>query len=168
MNMNGDMKQRIVRQKTSHLYILAAVLFLGILGTCGLMLDQAPQASDSLSSSSTVQNQSPASVKPIGSEAAREIAQANKPGATVAAVKEVPVNGTVASYTVQFSDGTKVNIAADNGEIKPEGPAIEPNTQPTDTTSTATDAPTSDQPTDTPSDETTDQTPQPEAPAETQ
>jgi len=154
--MSGDMKTRIKQHETRHLYALAAVFFLGIVGTCAYVVGTTPNRNDSLSNSTAQGQRStlPEVGTPIDSTTAREIAQAQKPHATVEKVEPVPVNGVVTTYSVQFSDGTKVDIAAKNGDVvSPKDTATSQDSGASDSsdtsTTSSTDAPpATDQPID--------------------
>jgi hypothetical protein len=128
--------RRITHYKTKHLYVLSAILFLGIVGTYAYTFGTFSGGDDTLSSvSSGTAPEQANSPEPVDVEGAREIAQAQKPGVSVTKVEPVPVNGQITTYTVHFTDGTKVDIAAEDGAIVKNGG---PETSSENTSSTST------------------------------
>lgn len=109
-----------------HLYALSAVLFLGIIGTFAYALGRVKSNDQPPSSSIKSTNAEPEILQPgqpIDTEEAREIALTQKPDGVVARVEPKPQTGTV---SVQFTDGTKLEIANDGSVVQPEETKPEP------------------------------------------
>lgn len=150
MNVGSMKARRITQHKTKHLYALSALLFLGIVGTYAYTFGTFSKKDAALSSTTESQTGPTSVPEMVDVEGAREIAQAQKPGVTVTKVDSVPVNGQITTYTVHFTDGTKLDVAAEDGAIvkKGETQTASENTQPSDTSSTSTaTTPTSTTPT---------------------
>lgn len=134
------MKISQIRQSNSqHLYVLSAALLLGIIATYVFAFGSTVRH-DTPTSFVPVTTSAPSvniSKKPVDLQTAQKIAQAQKPHATVSKVEKIPKQEEVA-YSVHFTDGTIINVSADDGAIIKEGEATIPESEP----QSSTEAPT--------------------------
>jgi len=153
--------RRITQHRTKHLYALSALLLLGIVGTYAYTFGKISDGDSKLSNATTETTKPtlPDNLnQPVDVDGAREIAQAQKPGVAVSRIDSAPVNG-VTTYSIHFTDGTKVDVNATDGAIVKEGgPAT--SSENTDTSTTSPTTPT--EPTPTPGDTPTEPTDQPD------
>lgn len=134
--------RRITQHRTKHLYALSAFLFLGIVGTYVYTYGKISGGDNRLSNATTENEEATLPDKldgPVDVDGAREIAQAQKPGVPVSRIDSVPVNGTT-TYSIHFTDGTKVEVNATDGAIVKDG-GPETSSENTDTSVADTPAP---------------------------
>jgi len=149
--------------RTKHLYILASILFVAIVGMFGFTLTKVSPSTTPLSNISH-ETKAEAGVPaklgtPVDSMGAREIAQAQNPDSTVAKVETVPTPNGATTYNVVFTDGSSVRVdGADGAVIKDKDPE-----QATAPDTSTTEQPPDTKPADPPTDEPTDKPADPPA-----
>jgi hypothetical protein len=123
---------RIGHMHNKHLYAVSGLLFLASVATFVYAFDVTKSdVPSSLSTSANHPNISIPEIKmPVNStSAAQKIAEAHKPGERVVKVEAVQNNNQLA-YQVVFSDGSKVEISAEDGSVVSEAEVNEPLNQP--------------------------------------
>lgn len=136
--------QRIRHIETKYLNAVAAVLFVGILGTgvYGFIeLGSTPERQNNLIASNTLSpgNKNFGTKQTISQNQALRIARAKNPNADVKKTETTTTETGELVHNIYFSDGTKVAVAAEDGtssELVPEtAPQVSPKPaeQPTDT-----------------------------------
>lgn len=147
--MRGMSISRISHSKNKHLYALSGLLFLGIIGTYAFAfgtVTKSENPANSTANSFDDNSSLPGLATPVSKDAAQKIAQAQKPGSTVEKVEAISGHGTITTYNVHFTDGTKVQIAADGAVMDTTEPetnpqADSPKGEPTTSSEPATTSP---------------------------